>query len=99
MSEDGERSVDGFSDEVGFGEGAQTPARAGGMSPVVGKVAPNLHGGSGLREVTGISQHDARMIDGVSYDGGDTTMTSDPNEERGAETSERLMRERLGRGQ
>jgi hypothetical protein len=117
MSEDQDvdtSSMGGFSDEgqaslVGFGEGARTPARGGTQyggsivgSPVVGKATPVP---SGLRESTTPGPQDARMIDGVSFDGSvvDTTMRtpqpfSDPNEERGAETSERLMRERRGRG-
>jgi hypothetical protein len=48
---------------------------------------------------------DARMIDGVTFDRDvvDTTMRSpqpaaDPTMERSAETSERLMRERMGKG-
>ena len=58
---------------------------------------------SGLREsTTSASMQDARMIDGMTYDAGvvDTTMggARDPNTERSAETSERLMRERMGRG-
>ena len=111
MSEDldvDNSSVGGFSDEgqqslVGFGEGARTPARQQSHlgSPVVGKATPVP---SGLREsTTSASMQDARMIDGVTFDSGfvDTTMRDgprDPNTERSAETSERLMRERLGRG-
>jgi len=104
-------SVGGFSDEgqqslVGFGEGARTPARQHSAlgSPVVGKATP-VPGPSGLREsTTSASMQDARNIDGVTFDAGvvDTTMrgaagTSDPNMERSTETSERLMRERVGR--
>jgi hypothetical protein len=114
MSEDQDvdsSSMGGFSDEgqaslVGFGEGARTPARQHSAlgSPVVGKATPVP---SGLRESQSVGAYgqDARMIDGVSFDQGvvDTTLrtpqpSSDPNEERGAETSERLMRERMGRG-
>ncbi|KIW00920.1 uncharacterized protein PV09_07663 [Verruconis gallopava] len=114
MSEDQDvdtSSMGGFSDEgqqslVSFGEGARTPARQPSHlgSPVASKVTPVTGVPSGLRESTSAgspSQQDARMIDGVTYDTSvvDTTMSArDPNMERSAETSERLMRERLGRG-
>ncbi|KAE9961417.1 hypothetical protein BLS_002136 [Venturia inaequalis] len=47
---------------------------------------------------------DAKMLDGVTYDSEDLDATdrtpprADPNEERGQETTERIMRERMVRG-
>lgn len=99
-------SMGGFSDEgqaslVGFGEGARTPARQQSSfgSPVAAKATPVP---SGLRESTTPSareQQDARMIDGEDTNMRTPTSEVGPgevNHERSTETSERLMRERMG---
>jgi hypothetical protein len=103
---------------VGFGEGARTPARQQSAfgSPSAGKATPvptymREHAPpspmSGVSSVATPSleaqRHDAKMIDGMTYDPDvlDTTARAppiaEPNMERSAETSERLMRERIGR--
>jgi hypothetical protein len=116
MSEDQDNetsSIGGFSDEaaslVGFGEGARTPARQHSQigSPAVSKasaVPPYMRTHSASSSSAEQQKHDARMIDGMTYDDDvtDTTDRTPPltgSGTGGAETAEQVIRERMRRQQ
>jgi len=79
------------------------PSPMTGVSSTSSNTTPSIGGSIGGS--IGAQQHDARMLDGMTYDPDvlDTTNRvpppAEPNMERSAETTERIMRERMGRGE
>jgi len=95
---------------VGFGEGARTPARQTSVlgSPAAAKATPSAlpaylrEQGQhfSIQSTPSAERQDARMIDGMTYDPDVVDTTSRPpapTAESGAETAERILRERRGR--